>query len=338
MPNSNLTLRIPAQTAEGDDGLYELTLEDAGSMYMSDVQRTFEESEAESEIKWSSDVRTSEIEFWRSVGLGDSSTVYTAQSINSSLFEKSARGWNFQELRKQRIQQKESGKGVAGSRARVKISAQGVLGLGMGMAGTARGWSVSANGCYTIQYLHKGAPRTVYAVAPEHRTRFEELVSTLRVQVSDEEETSCGEPDQGLKNASLLIDPTVLLKHKIGLFKTIQRVGEYIVHWPSSFFCAFSHGINIFEAVEWQPQPCSPTSHSTGDHAAPGELSEGKVGNRIKPEPAEGTSSNGCVNGETEQKDPHSSNSKAESLDAAASAMAMPMCKSGGLIVLPVDR
>jgi hypothetical protein len=251
-----LTATISAQTAEGDGGLYELTLEDAGSMFMSDVQRTFEECESETEGKWSSDVRTAEIEFWRSVGLGDSSTVYTAQSVNSTLFEKSVRLWNFNDMRRQSSQQKQNGK--TGNRGGgTKVSAQGVLGLGMGMAGTARGWSSADEGCYTIQYLHTGAPRTVYAVSPEHRKRFEQLVAMLRRQISDEgTEASTGEePDKSLSQGSMLIDPAVLMKHRIGLFKTTQRAGEFVVHWPSSFYSAFSHGVNTFEAVAWNPTP-----------------------------------------------------------------------------------
>jgi len=89
-----------SQTAEGDDGLYTLKLEDAGSMYMSDVERILTEAEAE-ESKWPSDQRVAEIEFWRNVGTGDSPTIYTAQSINSSLFDKTNRPWNLNSLRLQ---------------------------------------------------------------------------------------------------------------------------------------------------------------------------------------------------------------------------------------------
>jgi len=89
-----------SQTAEGDDGLYTLKLEDAGSMYMSDVERILTEAEAE-ESKWPSDQRVAEIEFWRNVGTGDSPIIYTAQSINSSLFDKTNRPWNLNSLRLQ---------------------------------------------------------------------------------------------------------------------------------------------------------------------------------------------------------------------------------------------
>ena len=93
-----------SQTAEGENGLYDLVLEDdAGSMYMSDVQRIFADadSDADSRVTWSSDVRTAEIEFWKNVGLGDLSTVYTAQSVNSTLFDKTTRLWNLNAIRQQ---------------------------------------------------------------------------------------------------------------------------------------------------------------------------------------------------------------------------------------------
>jgi hypothetical protein len=90
-----------SQTADGDHGLYELHLEEAGSMYMSDFEGIIAESESEADAAWSSDVKTAEIEFWRNIGLGDSSTVYTAQSLNSTLFDKSTRLWNLHAMHQQ---------------------------------------------------------------------------------------------------------------------------------------------------------------------------------------------------------------------------------------------
>lgn len=90
-----------SQTADGDHGLYELHLEEAGSMYLSDFEGIIVESESETDAAWSSDVKTAEIEFWRNIGLGDSSTVYTAQSLNSTLFDKSTRLWNLHAMRQQ---------------------------------------------------------------------------------------------------------------------------------------------------------------------------------------------------------------------------------------------
>ena len=88
-----------SQTAEGDHGLYELRLEEAGSMYLSDLEGIIAETEEGGEMQWSSDVKTAEIEFWRNIGIGDSSTVYTAQSVNSTLFDKSTRLWNLHAMR-----------------------------------------------------------------------------------------------------------------------------------------------------------------------------------------------------------------------------------------------
>jgi hypothetical protein len=89
------------QTAMGENGLYDLSLEDVDSMYMSDMERTFDEWSIESEVQWSSDLRTAEIEFWRHVGMGDSSTVYTAQSFNASAFAKAPSPWNINAIRQQ---------------------------------------------------------------------------------------------------------------------------------------------------------------------------------------------------------------------------------------------
>jgi hypothetical protein len=238
---------VASQSAEGEDGFYELKLEDSGSMFMSDLERIFAESEAESETQWSSNIRTAEIEFWRNVGLGDSAAAYTGQSPQSSLFDKSNRPWNLGSLRTHKRAAERTGAGRS-----ARATAQSALGLGMGMAGTARGWSASNEPNYIIQYLHKGAPRTIYAVTPAHRKPFEALVGSFRAQFSEDGQTlDPNNLDADLKGASLLIDPTVVSKRKISLFKTTQLAGEFVVHWPESYFCSFSHGINYFEAVEY---------------------------------------------------------------------------------------
>lgn len=90
-----------SQTAEGENGLYELHLEEAGSMYLSDFEGIVAESEADADAAWSPDVKTAEIEFWRNIGLGDSAAVYTAQSCNSTMFDKSTRLWNLHAMRQQ---------------------------------------------------------------------------------------------------------------------------------------------------------------------------------------------------------------------------------------------
>jgi jumonji domain-containing protein 2 len=172
-----------SQTAEGDSGIYELMLEDAGSMYMSDVERIFAEWAVEGDVplELSSDARTAEIEFWRNIGFGNSSAVYTAQTVDGTLFEKSTSQWNLNNIRQQRAR-------LEGKVRGAKMSAQGILGLGMGMAGTARGWSVSSDDSYTLQYLHVGAPRTVYVIIPSQRIEFESLASSLRALNADQEQ------------------------------------------------------------------------------------------------------------------------------------------------------
>ena len=262
-----------SQTAEGEDGLYELQLEDAGSMYMSDIERIFGESEAEREPRWPSNVRAAEIDFWRNVGMGDASTVYTAQSANSSLFEKSTRLWNLNSLRRQH--KGKDGKGGGAALGSAKASAQGALGLGMGMAGTARGWAVSNGPCYTLAYLHKGASRTIYVVSPAHRQVFETLVHSLQAQRVEDDEAPA---PVDLKDASLLVDPTVLSKHKISLSKTTQQAGEFVVIWPASYHSSFSHGINCFEAVECLPQACDAKGDTEGGGAQANGSQASKAG------------------------------------------------------------
>ena len=228
-------------------------------MYLSDLEGIVAETEKEGEVQWSSDVKTAEIEFWRNIGLGDSSTVYTAQSVNSTLFDKSTRPWNLHAMRQQRQEQKAQ-KGGAGARGSGKQSAQGILGVGLGMAGTARGWSMPDQECFVIQYIHRGAPRTVYSVSPASRQRFEALVATLRAEVSEGHAQGGHDEEYAMRSfraSCLLIDPAVFSKHKVEVYRTTLSRGEFLVHWPASYHCSFSHGVSCFEAAEWMPTQTS---------------------------------------------------------------------------------
>eukprot|EP00960_Hanusia_phi_P018048 530559-Hanusia_phi.AAC.5 len=200
-----------SQSAEGECGLYQLSVEEAGSMYLSDLQRLLSESDHHDCSKWSEDPRAAEIEFWRTLGTGAPS-VYTAHSMNSSLFEKTISSWNLSNFEGQ----------VKNKNLRSwQVSAQGIHGLSFGMTFTSRGLSCSEEPFCNISYLHFGKPRTVYVIPPSHRKELENLVGQLRP----------GNVEKGIDLSSMLakspflIDPVVLSKYKVPLQKATQQAG-----------------------------------------------------------------------------------------------------------------
>ncbi|EKX37792.1 hypothetical protein GUITHDRAFT_165395, partial [Guillardia theta CCMP2712] len=132
-----------SQSAEGECGLYQLSVEEAGSMYLSDLQRLLSESDHHDSSKWSEDPRAAEIEFWRTLGTGAPS-VYTAHSMNSSLFEKTISSWNLSNFEGQVGFDLISSKFTYWHNLQVKtknprswqVSAQGINGLSFGMTFT----------------------------------------------------------------------------------------------------------------------------------------------------------------------------------------------------------
>eukprot|EP00286_Rhodomonas_abbreviata_P021468 CAMPEP_0181294304 /NCGR_PEP_ID=MMETSP1101-20121128/3524_1 /TAXON_ID=46948 /ORGANISM="Rhodomonas abbreviata, Strain Caron Lab Isolate" /LENGTH=179 /DNA_ID=CAMNT_0023398943 /DNA_START=87 /DNA_END=623 /DNA_ORIENTATION=- len=86
-----------SQTVQGDCGIYELEIEDGGSIFLSDLCALITDSETESESQLSSDVKTAEKEFWRTMGMGGE-VVYTGHTQFSTLFNAAAKTWNLGEM------------------------------------------------------------------------------------------------------------------------------------------------------------------------------------------------------------------------------------------------
>jgi len=103
----------------------------------------------------------------------------------------------------------------------------------------------------SINYLHAGAPKYWYSIAPDDAQRFESLaVSLFPTQASN-----C---PQFLRHKSHLISPTILKKAGIRFKTQVQRAGDAIITFPGSYHFGFNTGFNVAESTnfavpEWIP-------------------------------------------------------------------------------------
>uniref|UniRef100_A0A7S3L0Y8 JmjC domain-containing protein n=1 Tax=Amphora coffeiformis TaxID=265554 RepID=A0A7S3L0Y8_9STRA len=106
----------------------------------------------------------------------------------------------------------------------------------------------------SINYLHAGAPKVWYAIAPgPDSQRFESLCAS----------SFAGTPSTKgckdfLRHKRSLLSPKVLLKAGIKFTTAIQRPGDAIITFPAGYHFGFNSGFNVAEATnfavpEWIP-------------------------------------------------------------------------------------
>ena len=106
----------------------------------------------------------------------------------------------------------------------------------------------------SINYLHAGAPKLWYAIAPgPDAQRFESLCTSCFVGTPSTK--NCPE---FLRHKRSLLSPKVLQKAGIKYTTAIQRPGDAIITFPAGYHFGFNSGFNVAEATnfgvpEWIP-------------------------------------------------------------------------------------
>jgi jumonji domain-containing protein 2 len=103
----------------------------------------------------------------------------------------------------------------------------------------------------SINYLHAGAPKYWYAIAPQHAKRFESLAESHFGHKARE----CPE---FLRHKQALLSPAVLQKAGVPFEIQVQRPGDAIITCPGAYHFGVNLGFNVAEATniaipEWIP-------------------------------------------------------------------------------------
>jgi jumonji domain-containing protein 2 len=96
----------------------------------------------------------------------------------------------------------------------------------------------------SINYLHAGAPKYWYAIAPDDAKRFESLAQSRFVHAY----SGCKE---FLRHKRYLISPLVLQKAGIPFTTQIQRPGQAMLTMPGAYHFGINLGFNVAEATNF---------------------------------------------------------------------------------------
>ena len=156
--------------------------------------------------------------------------------VAGSLFDKSNWGWDVSRLDSL----------LSRTLKRKNITLKGVNSsyLYFGMWRSLFAWHTEDLDLFSVNYLHFGAPKFWYAIAPEDRERFEILAQGMVPEMW----RACPE---FLRHKELLISPTLLEQNGIPFTRMIQHPGEFVVTYPGSYHSGFNTGFNCAESCNF---------------------------------------------------------------------------------------
>ncbi|XP_018336496.1 uncharacterized protein LOC108744991 [Agrilus planipennis] len=116
--------------------------------------------------------------------------------------------------------------------------------LYFGMWKTTFAWHTEDMDLYSINYLHFGAPKTWYAIPPEHGRRLERLANGFFP-------SSYKTCQAFLRHKMTLISPQILKQYSIPFNKITQEAGEIMITFPYGYHAGFNHGFNCAESTNF---------------------------------------------------------------------------------------
>ncbi|KAL7287618.1 hypothetical protein TKK_0018264 [Trichogramma kaykai] len=125
-----------------------------------------------------------------------------------------------------------------------KIEGVNTAYLYFGMYRSMFPWHTEDMDLYSINYIHFGAPKTWYAIPPEHGRRFERLAAAFFPQ----EAANC---QSFLRHKSTVISLDNIEKYGIPYDTIIQKENEIIITFPYGYHAGFNHGYNCAESTNF---------------------------------------------------------------------------------------
>lgn len=100
---------------------------------------------------------------------------------------------------------------------------------------------------YSINYLHTGAAKSWYSIAPSRRGRFENLAES---HFADDQQ-QCKEY---MRHKTKIFSPIKLRECGMKFDTVVQQAGEFVVTFPGAYHGGFNHDFNIAEATNFATQ------------------------------------------------------------------------------------
>ncbi|XP_055531685.1 probable lysine-specific demethylase 4A [Wyeomyia smithii] len=230
--NINVTIKTPiSQVVSGMQGLYQqLNIQKRSMTVQEFYGKTRQERHATPKHF---DYEDLEKKFWKNVTYV--APIYGAD-VPGSLTDSDVKVWNINRL----------GTILDYVNADYNISIAGVntAYLYFGMWKTTFAWHTEDMDLYSINFLHFGAPKTWYAIPPEHGKKLEKLAE--RFFPANYQECKAF-----LRHKMTLISAQVLKQNGIPFNKITQQPGEIMITFPYGYHAGFNHGFNCAESTNF---------------------------------------------------------------------------------------
>lgn len=228
-----IDVTIPApilQVVSGTQGLYQLFNVQKKAMSLTEFKKL---ANSEKHKPPTGDPDEIERKYWKNATFNN--PVYAAD-IPGTIYDEGVKEWNIGKLGTiLDLIEDEYG---------VHIEGVNTPYLYFGMWKATFAWHTEDMDLYSINYLHFGAPKTWYAVPPEHGQRLERLAAGFFPGSFQ----SCS---QFLRHKMTIISPQVLRKFSIPYDKVTQEAGEFMITFPYGYHCGFNNGFNCAESTNF---------------------------------------------------------------------------------------
>lgn len=229
----DIDITIPAPTLQvvtGTQGLFQLFNVQKKAMSFSEFKKL---ASSERHKPPTDDPDEIERKYWKNLTFNN--PIYAAD-IPGTIYDKDVKEWNIGKLGTiLDLIENEYG---------VHIEGVNTPYLYFGMWKATFAWHTEDMDLYSINYLHFGAPKTWYAIPPEHGQRLERLAAGFFPGSFQ----SCS---QFLRHKMTIISPQVLRKFSIPYDKITQEAGEFMITFPYGYHCGFNNGFNCAESTNF---------------------------------------------------------------------------------------
>ncbi|XP_041356652.1 lysine-specific demethylase 4C-like isoform X2 [Gigantopelta aegis] len=174
-----------------------------------------------------------ERKYWKNVSFG--SPIYGAD-VSGSLYDEEQNIWNINRLGTI-LDYVEGDYGI-------HIEGVNTAYLYFGMWKTTFAWHTEDMDLYSINYVHFGAPKSWYAIPPEHGRRLERLAQGFFPGSFQ----AC---PAFLRHKMTLISPHILKRYSIPYQKITQEAGEFMITFPYGYHSGYNHGFNCAESTNF---------------------------------------------------------------------------------------
>ncbi len=186
--------------------------------------------------------------FWRSLGVSKTSAQYGADQDGTVFGDDASAGggWNLNRL--DSILSHGLPPGLGGITSPM---------LYFGQWRALFSWHCEDMDLNSVNYLHFGAPKIWYAVAPKDAARLKALAATH----FGEEANVC---KQFMRHKNVLISPKQLARAGIPFVRAVQREREFMITFPKSYHMGFNCGWNCAESVNFATPRWIPFGRASG--------------------------------------------------------------------------